>query len=274
MEETENTTTQATMPEGVEGTSTEPEATATGTVETKAEGTEGAEAAATTQAADGEAGQAAQQTAAFSLPVKFHHEHRNLTAEEATRYAQMGMAAEEREPLLDKLRLVAAGRNQTLAQFINDWEAADLQAYREQVLEKVGGDETLADRLVAAEMENRRKIVGVKAEEAKAADAAKEQDLAAKLAADYEEVKAEWPELSEFAKIPEEVVNDAVRNKRSLYDSYLRYERKQQKAVEKQQREAAAAAKSATGAQSAPPPAQGEEYDLQQYRAYIRSRFN
>lgn len=85
------------------------------------------------------------EPAPVTIPVRYNHEDRELTLEEATRYAQLGL---QQDAQLQRLNRLAADNDKTLQQLIGDLE----QSYREQVyaglLEECGGNEAVARRLL------------------------------------------------------------------------------------------------------------------------------
>jgi len=67
----------------------------------------------------------------------------------------------------------------------------------------------------------------------------------------------EIPEIGEFATIPRDVVNDAVRNGRHLLDAYLRYQRRESKKIEQNRAAQASAQAASTGSLTDTPPEGG-----------------
>ncbi len=199
---------------------------------------------------------ATQQTAgtddnAVTIPVQFNHEIREVPLEEAQPYIQKGMKLDALAPTLDKLRLIAAANGRTLEETAEDIYGAFERQHREAILQQVGGNEAAADAL----MEKKRGEWQAGFEAAKSTAAKAEEDsrqaLAERLASEFAEVAKDFPEMQQFADVPQEVVNDAVKNKRNLYDAFLRYrQRESVKATQNQQAQQRAAAAS-TGSQTA-----------------------
>ena len=134
----------------------------------------------------------------WSLPVKFRREHRELSYEDAVKYAQMGLSAEAQQPMMDQLQIMAAARGQTVAEFVRSWSEAEQAALLEKKLQITGGDREAAEILVKAEMDARRQACAVQEQEREAAEQAARQTLDARLAAEFVELQAEYPNLAEI----------------------------------------------------------------------------
>lgn len=207
-----------------------------------------------------------------TVPVKFRHESRELTLEEAASYAQMGMKLESLQPTMDKLRLMAAGRGQSLTAFVDAWAAAEEQAAMEQLLQKTGGDREMAQRLLRLEQEDRQKACGVALSPEQTP--APEPSTTARLAAQFGELREAFPAVASFEQVPDAVLTDAVQNDRHLLDAYLRYQHGENQKI-RQNREAQQAAADASAGSQADHPA-GEETDAltEIMRRSIRAVFN
>lgn len=188
------------------------------------------------------------------LPVKFRHEHRDLTREEATTYAQLGMKREAEQPTWDTLEMMAAGRGQTVSEFVSSWSRAEEQAIYRRKLEITNGDEEAAQQLVKAEMDARREARNIRAQQARDAEQQAEQTLTDRLAVELAELQAEYPEIADIGAVPQAVLDDAVKNGRHLYDAYLRYQRQEGKKIEQNRAAQAAAAAASTGSLNDSPP--------------------
>lgn len=194
------------------------------------------------------------EPAPVTIPVRYNHEDRELTLEEATRYAQLGL---QQDAQLQRLNRLAADNAKTLQQLIGDLE----QSYREQVyaglLEECGGNEAVARRLLDAEMKEKDAAYATRQQEAaKSAEDAKAARQE-KLAGELQELMDEFPERVKAARdVPQSVYADAQKNGRSLLDAYLRYDRAEAKKVNAAKAAAASAAESTAGSQRDTAPAQ------------------
>lgn len=221
---------------------------------------------------------AAQDTAeetppTVTVPVKFRHESRELSIEEAGNYAQMGMLYEAQQPMMDKLRMMAAGRGQSLSEFVDAWAAADERAFMQTALEKTGGDQATAEKLKRLEWEDRRKTCEVRIQQEQKAEEDEKAAVTSRLAAEFGELQKEFPQLDGIDKVPDAVINDAIKNKRHLMDAYLRYDRRESKKIEHNRTAQEAAAKASTGSQVDTPPAGGEDAATAAMLRGIRSIF-
>lgn len=204
-------------------------------------------------AEDGTA-QGSADTAAFVLPVRFCHESRELSLEEAQSYAQKGMQLDSITPTLDKIRTMAAAQNITMNDMVeNLWSAFERQN-RQEILERVGGNEEAADAL----MEKKRTEWNAAFENAKTAEKNAEKSeretLENRLMQGYTEVREAFPhEYPEFKNIPQAVVNDAIKNNRGLLDALLRYRHKEGAKVEQNKQAQERAATASAGSQSDKP---------------------
>lgn len=245
---TESTTSMAATENAEDGAAAQP--TAETTVETN--GTAVGEGITPPSAGeDGTTQQmAGNDNSAITIPVQFNHESRELSLAEAQTYAQKGMKLDAMSPMLDKLRLVAAANGRTLEETVEDLYGAFERSHREEILQRVGGNEEAAEAL----MEKKRSEWSAGSEAAKnAAQKAEEnsrQALTDRLAGEFAEIKADFPEITQFSEIPKQVVNDAITNGRNLYDAYLRYQRKEGKKVENNQQAQQRAAAASTGSKS------------------------
>ena len=242
--ETADVTPDAEVETTVDETATVAEDTtpATETAETTERERAAAEATAAAESASSNASEAP-----ITVPIRFNHETKALSLDEAATYAQKGMAA---EPLMSKVRLLAAVFEETPAQALDKLINTHAEARKAEILEKVSGDETLANQLLEAEKSKYQKAVDEMTAAEKLADEQEKASVTDKLASDFIELQKEFPEILTVDKVPKSVISDAVNKNISLLDSMLRYDRKESKnikaAIEKQQ----AAAQSSTGSVS------------------------
>ena len=192
--------------------------------------------------------------APWTLPVKFRHEHRDLNQEEATAYAQMGMKRETEQPTWDALSLLAAGRGQTVQEYVESLKRYDENLLLKQKLEITGGNVVEARKLLQLDLDARKTTCAERVRQEQEAEQQAEQTLADRLAGEYIELQQEFPNIGEFATIPQTVVNDAIRNGRHLLDAYLRYQRQEGKKTEQNRAAQAAAAAASAGSLADAPP--------------------
>ena len=168
-------------------------------------------------------------TAPITIPVRFNHEERELTVEEATAFAQKGMAYDRITPTLDKIRRLAAGCGKSMDEMVDALVEASDNNLRQQLLMEAGGNQSVADRLYELEKSKRENAYTTRQQAEAQAELDARNSMDERLAAEFLELQAEFPELSDFKAVPREVVSEAIKKNISLYDSYLRYERKNTK---------------------------------------------
>lgn len=216
----------------------------------------------------------AQPSAPWEFSVPYNHEDVPLTREQTIEYAQMGMRYEALKPTMDTLRLMAAAQGQTVPEFVNSWSVAENENLLEKKLAITGGDREAAEILVKAEMDARRQACAVQEQEREAAEQAAQQTLQDRLAAEFLELQAAFPTVAEIGQLPREVMEEAIRDNRHLYDAYLRYQHREGQKIEQNRAAQAAAAAASTGSQADQPPAGEMDPDVIAGRNAVRSVFN
>lgn len=195
--------------------------------------------------------QTEQDAQTITVPIRYNHESRELTLDEARELAQKGLKLDELSPALDKIRYLAAANQKSVQEMVDALaEAQDKQLYN-SILEECDGNEALAKRLYEAEKDKwDARYASTKQEEAKAPEKDK-ADLTARLAGEFGELKAEFPDLAEFKQVPRPVVEMAVGKGITLIDAYLRYQHAEQKKLTAAKAAQEAAAKASPGSQAA-----------------------
>jgi len=196
----------------------------------------------------------AEATPAPFLTAKFNHKPRDLSREQTLAYAQMGMKREAEQPTWDALAMLAAGRGQSVPEFVDSMVKREEKTLLDEKRRITGGNEEEAQKLFRVDMEARQSAYAERVRQAQEAEQQAEQSLTDRLAAEYVQLREEIPNIGEFATIPQEVVDDAVRNDRHLYDAYLRYQHREGKKIEQNRAAQAAAAAASTGSLTDTPP--------------------
>ncbi len=209
-----------------------------------------------------------------TVPVKFRHQSRELSIEEATGYAQMGLKYESLQPTLDKIRMMAAGRGQGLEEFVNAWAAAEERAALDRLIEKTGGDRDVAGQLWELEASRRQKVCEDRRQQAQKEEEQRIQDLNSRLAAEYQELTKECPEITTVDDLPEGVWQDAADNGRHLLDAYLRHQRRETRRIEQNERNRQAAEAAALGALADAPGGDGHDAATAAMLRAVRSVFS
>lgn len=192
-------------------------------------------------AAEAEAPQADSTPA--RVPIRFNHQYRELTGEEAAAYAQKGLKWEAFREDYDRLRFLAEGAGQTVSQLIENWMAQDEERELREALESCKDPET-AQQLTALRRQQRMTRFESSEQKETARAQTEQEDCNRRLAADYCALKEAVPEAPGFDQLPPAVIRTAVEQGISLFDAYLRHAYEQQRITE------AAAAQSRRSAQA------------------------
>lgn len=187
----------------------------------------------------------------FALDVKYNKEIRTLNREEAVDFAEQGIFYNNTvKPLYNKLDYIAAQRGQTIEEVVDRLFAEDENSHRQELVNKFGEDSGVIDDLMKVYREGQKqkydKIVADRKEAAQKAERDKRESLEARLASEFSELKAEFPELAEFSQLPKEVKTDAA-NGRDLMSAYLRYMHRENKKIAAAKSSEETAAKATTG---------------------------
>lgn len=217
-----------------------PDAEVETTVEETAEAAEDTTPAAETE----ETTETAEVTEPITVPIRFNHESKHLTIDEAATYAQKGMAA---EPVMSKLRYLSAIFDTPINQVVDSLLTSNEEKRKNELLEKVNGDEELANKLFEAEKTKHQKAVDDMIAAEKQTEEQEKASINEKLANDFLELQKEMPEISSVDKIPKAVMKESIDKNLSLLDSYLRYQHRENKNIKAATETQKAAEKSTTG---------------------------
>ena len=192
------------------------------------------------------------------LTVKYNHEQKGLSAEEAATWAQKGMFYEARqerfenyEKLHNKLDYLAALQDTTPDALIEGLTSAQEANYRAELKERFGdGDEAIIEDMMALyrnrQKDKYEKVLADRKAQSDAAAEQKEVSLNTRLAEEFAAMKAEFPELSDFASLPAEVKKAAGEGMPLEY-AYLKYGHTESKKAAQAKETAERAAKASTG---------------------------
>lgn len=187
---------------------------------------------------------------AFTVPVKYNKQYRELTPDEASTYAQKGMKYEALEPYLTKLRFMGRQSGQSLEKMLEGMYQAGEDLARKKILDEAGGNQALADRLMEArQVKNKAAFDAMMADDKKAA----ESEITGnnqRLAAEFKDLHAEFPAIAKIEDVPQSVIKSALRSGRDLLSEYLRYQHAESKRVKQAETQKAAAAKASAGSQA------------------------
>ena len=155
------------------------------------------------------------------LLIRFNHEDRHLTMQEAATLSQKGLAYED---TVSAVRRLAASRGQTVKEFLSKLSEAQEAADLDRLKRDCGGNEEAARRLLSAEKEKVAGAVQKMLDDEKAESEADIQAERERIAAQFEELQDMFPdEIKAVKDIPKKVIQIASEKKISLTDAYLRF---------------------------------------------------
>lgn len=168
-----------------------------------------------------------QESADTDITVRFNHEDRVLTRDEAINFAQKGLKLDKLQPLLDELSYLAAIRGKTPIETVKEYIALDEAVYKNQLISEYGEDTKAIDALMEKyKSENLSKRAQLIDEDRIQAE---KKELSEKIADEFMELKGECPEIDSPDKIPPSVFKEA--KNQNLLNAYLRYKNRQEKLI-------------------------------------------
>ena len=178
------------------------------------------------------------------LEIQYNHEKRGLSRDEAITLAQKGIHFQS---TYDSLERVATLKGQSVKEFLSGIETAQDEAYRQGLIEKFGDDEDTINKMMELYDINKQKTLDNAKESQRAAAEQEEQTVNARLAEEFTKMKnGDFPELTEFANLPDEVKKAAFGGM-ALSHAYLSYMHKENKKIAAAKASSDAAAKKSTG---------------------------
>ncbi len=208
---------------------------------------QGGENAAGESAQGGESSTAEDNNAANEEPfleIKYNHEKKGLTREEAATWAQKGIHYEDTYNAIERF---ATLKGQSVKEFVSGLETAEDKNYRNELVEKFGEDNDTVEQLFELYKINKEKTLSSAKESRRKAAEAEEQSTNARIADEFSKMKAEYPELTEFTALPDEVKKAAISGK-SLEHAYLKHIHSENKKIKAAKIQESEAAKKSTGA--------------------------
>ena len=177
------------------------------------------------------------------LSIQYNHEDKSLTQEEATVMAQKGYAYDD---LYAKLHRAATLQGKDVKTFIDGFEKAADDAHRAKLEADYGGDTKTIDSLMELYQLKKESTVKAAESELERQKAEKQTNLETRLADEFIELQKEFPDIKDFAELPNSVKQAAAEG-RHLYDAYLRYLHTEEKKVSAAKASAEAAKKASAG---------------------------
>ncbi len=209
---------------------------------------EGAEAVPQAEEKLAEAGQ--QEQTEQGLKVRFNHQDRTLTHEEAVAYAQKGLKYDSIAPMLQDLSYLAAINGKTAAELIQEYIHAGEALYRHALEDKYGEDTEIINLMMERyRVQNKAKYERSENDRRNAERAIEEKArmaLEERLAGDFAELQKDFPAIKSFAELPKEVKQEAVGG-RDLLTAYLLYRHREEKKTAAAKQTEAAAVRASAG---------------------------
>jgi hypothetical protein len=180
------------------------------------------------------------------MTVKYNHEEKGLTQEEARNWAQKGM---HYEALYDKLDFIAAQSEITVNELVEKMIESIENEKLDELRDRYGDDEETVNDLMNIYREKQKKKYDKVISDRKSASEQQIESDNARIAAEFRALKAEHPELTEFSSLPDSVLK-AVSNGMSLEHAYLKHQDAERRKVAAAQENAQKAANASTGSMS------------------------
>ncbi len=194
------------------------------------------------------------------LPIRYNHEDMTLSREEAVKFAQLGKLYSESgldigtvKPIYSKLDYIAALKGVTPEALVDGMIADDEAQFRQGLVEKFGEDTEELEILLQAHRDTQKqkyqKILETRTETEQNAAKEKQESLNSRLANEFLELQAEFPEIANFASVPPAVKEMAAKGM-DLMSAYLRFKHSEDKKVTAAKQTAESAQKASTGSGS------------------------
>lgn len=205
--------------------------------------------------------------------VRFKHRDVELTREDAVNFAQKGMLYDEMAPTIDSLRRMAAGAGKTVAELVSSIAEANEKAMKARFLQEANGNADVAERLMQLEKSRLQSAYDSSLAAEKEAEETAAKTLTDRLATEFMELAADFPELKEIKDIPAAVVNEAINKGKSLSEVYFRYRHNEQKKIAANNASRQAAAAASVGSRAGNGVTVSEDPATTSVRSAIRSVF-
>jgi hypothetical protein len=181
------------------------------------------------------------------LEIKFNHESKGLTREEAVKFAQKGM---HYEGMYQNLERIADLKGVSVKELINGFETEQDEAYRQELAERFGDDEETIGIMMEHYQQGKQGKIDAAKNKRLQDEAAAEESINTRLANEFIELQKEFPELKEFADLPESVRRAASEGK-DLTHAYLLHQHQENKKIAAAKASESKAAAQSTGSLSA-----------------------
>lgn len=185
------------------------------------------------------------------ISVKFRHENRDMTREEAIAFAQKGLLYDHINPIFNKLDYLAAQKDISVGELVTSLLEADENAHRQELIERYGEESKAVEELMELyRNKSGEKYQKVLADRQKAEAKAEQKanlDRQTSLAEQFAKLQEEVPEIATVKDIPQTVLSLADKNKIDLVSAYLLHKHREEKRIAAAEALAAQQSKTSTG---------------------------
>lgn len=195
------------------------------------------------------------------LKIRYNHEDMTLSREDTKKYAQLGKLYSESgldigtvKPIFSKLDYIAALKGTTPEALIDSIIENDEAQYRQGLIEKFGEYSEEFDILMQSYREGQKekynKILQDRAVAEQNSNQAKIESNNSRLANEFIVLQKEFPELTDIASVPKEVMERAVKENKDLMSCFLLHKYSEEKKINAANKTAEEAQKASTGSGS------------------------
>ena len=245
---------QDTTPDTEENGTQQAEAENTGTDTETQDSETGAGTAARAEGEEDAGGTSAESTNEPPPPfitVRYNHEDRGLSQDEAITLAQKGL---HYDTLHGKLDYVASLQGIDVNTLVERLVTAPEEAHKKHLEELYGedSDDVKIGMNIFREKqsENYKKFVADREKAAQEKAENEQKTTQSRLAEEFIELQREFPDVAEFKDLPDSVIREAAGGKRDLISCYLKYLHTENKRIKAAEDTAAAALISSAGSMS------------------------
>lgn len=198
------------------------------------------------------------------LEIKYNHESKGLSREEAVTMVQKGM---HYEGIYKELERVADLKGVSVKEFISSFETEQDEAYRRELAERFGDDEETINIMMEHYQNGKQGKIDAAKSKRKQDEEQAVQNVNTRLANEFVELQKEFPELKEFGDLPESVRKQAG-NGKDLTHAYLLHLHQESKKIAKAKESESKAAAQSTGTLS------GSKVDDMSNDAFLKGLFS
>lgn len=200
------------------------------------------------------------------LCVRFNHEAREMTKEQAVEFAQKGLMYDKISPIYHKLDYLAAIKGKDAGALVDGLLSDEEQVYRGSLIEKFGEDgQLIEDLMTLYRGRNREKYEKMQKDEARGKSENALAQREERLTKQFRALQKEFPEIQSLNDLPKEVVQLANGGEGDLTAAYLLYCHRQEKRIARANKQAAEQSNQTTGSVNS-----NDNTDAAAFDAFIR----